>query len=147
MLVEQILKQKDLVLIAIDTDAPVETAMHWMRQEQVGAIVALDKRGAYEGIIGEREVVAAISQHGAKGLQLPVRAVMATNVPAASPRESINAVMRIMTERRARHIPVISDGAVISVISVGDAVKYQLQETIDENGVLRDLARAHLLAA
>ena len=147
MLVEDILKRKELFLIAINADAPVENAMNWMRREQVGAVVVLGDDGAYEGIIGEREIVAAISQHGAKALALPVAAVMATNAPAASPKDRVSDVMKVMTERRARHIPVITDGIVISVISIGDAVKHQLEEKIEENGVLRDLARAHLLAA
>ena len=147
MLVEDVLKHKELFLIAINADAPVENAMQWMRREQVGAIVALSDDGLYEGIIGEREIIAAIADHGAKALKLPVRNVMVTNVPAASPKDSISDVMKVMTDRRARHVPVISDGVVISVISIGDAVKQMLRDKTEENGVLRDLARAHLLAA
>lgn len=147
MLVEDVLKHKDLFLIAISADAPVQNALDWMRREQVGAVIVLDGHGAYEGIIGEREIVAAIAQHGAKALMLKVKSVMTTNVPAASPKDKLSDLMKVMTERRARHIPIINDGVVISVISIGDAVKHQLQEKIEENAVLRDLARAHLLAA
>ena len=147
MLVEDVLKRKELFLIAIDADAPVENAMQWMRREQVGAIVALSDDGSYKGVIGEREIVAAIAEHGAKALKLPVRNVMAANGPTASLKDRISDVTRVMSERRARHIPVISEGIVISVISIGDAVKQMLREKTEENGAVRDLARAHLLAA
>ena len=147
MIVNDILKQKGYILIGVSPQATIAEAAGIMRREQVGALVVLADDGAFRGMISEREIVAELAKRGNWSVDLPVQAIMATNVPLAGPEDSVAELMETMTTHRARHIPVVQDGAVIGVVSVGDAVKFRLQEKVAENAVLRDMARAHLMAA
>ncbi len=147
MIVNDILKQKGYFLIGVGPQATIAEAAAIMRREQVGALVVLSDEGAFRGIVSEREIVAELATRGSWSAELPVQAIMATSVPLAGPQDSVAELMEAMTAHRARHIPVVQDGAVIGIVSVGDAVKFRLEEKVVENAVLRDMARARLMAA
>ncbi len=147
MLIENLLWRKGHFVISIDAAASIAKAMVVMAREEIGALVVLDGDRRLLGIVSEREIVAAMATHGASAFAASVESIMITNGPVAAPHDTVAKIMQVMTTRRARHVPVVADGAVVGVVSIGDVVQSRLQEKIVENGVLQDMARAHLLAA
>jgi CBS domain-containing protein len=102
------------------------------------------------GVFSERDLVAAVSELGAGALDLPVRAAMARDLTACRPESALQDVMAVMTKQRVRHLPVLDDGVLCGIVSIGDIVKHRLREVETEAGVLRDYitvtrtsARAH----
>jgi CBS domain-containing protein len=118
-----------------------------MRDERVGALIVSTGNGRLIGVLSERDIVLGLHAHGAAVLDMGVDDVMTLGVPTASPSEGITETMKVMTERRARHVPVIEDDIVVGLISIGDITKYRLAEKTEENGVLQDLARFRLASA
>jgi CBS domain-containing protein len=98
--------------------------------------------------MSEREIVVALAQCGKCALELNVRELTMLGGPVVSPAQSVADAMQIMTERRARHLPVVDNGAVVGLISIGDLVKARLGETISEDVVLHEIAEwPHTVAA
>ncbi len=113
-----------------------------MQAEQVGAVVVRDYRGRLLGIVSERDLAIGVAAHGGDLFRMRVSALMAVDVPTAGPGDGVRDVMRTITERRARHLPVLEGETVVGVVSVGDLLKARLAEKNQENAVLQDLARA-----
>ena len=147
MLIEDILQHKGRRVIGVAATAKVADAIDLMAREEIGAVVVLGGNHRLLGVISEREIVASVAARGASVLTAPVERIMITTGPVAAPEDRVSEVQQIMTARRARHMPVVVDGKVVGVVSIGDIVQSRLQEKINENGVLRDMARAHLMAA
>ena len=147
MLIEDILQHKGRRVIRVAATAKVADAIDLMAREEIGAVVVLGGNHRLLGVISEREIVASVAARGASVLNAPVERIMITTGPVAAPEDRVSEVQQIMTARRARHMPVVVDGKVVGVVSIGDIVQSRLQEKINENGVLRDMARAHLMAA
>lgn len=137
MLVSQILKEKgDLVFTASPTDtvAAVAALLHARR---VGAMVVLDEHREVAGIVSERDIVRIVAEKGADGLTLPISACMTHEVVFAEPQETVDALMGRMTDRRIRHLPVLRDGRLVGLVSIGDLVKSKIAETIAEAETLK----------
>jgi CBS domain-containing protein len=141
MLVQDIIKTKGSEVIGVLEDASVMDAVRMMQARRIGALVVLAPDGRLKGIMSERELVSALAQDGARALNRPVRDLTMYAGPVVAPTDSVADVMKIMTERRARHLPVVSGSSVVGLISIGDAVKARLCEKITENAVLQDIAR------
>jgi len=92
-------------------------------------------------VVSEREIVGALGDRGAAALDLRVSDLMLADRPTVAPTDTVRDAMTIMTERRVRHLPVVSEGSVVGLISIGDTVKARLSEKITENLVLQDIAR------
>ena len=90
------------------------------------------------GVVSERDIIRGIALNGASALDMEVRDLMTSEVVTCKPTDTISEVMRVMTTRRFRHLPVMEDGALKGMISIGDVVKYRLEETEMEARVLRD---------
>jgi len=90
------------------------------------------------GLISEREIVHAFSSHGDAAASMPVKEIMRYGVITISPDDSINRVMQLMTRHRVRHMPVLREGKLAGIISIGDVVKHRLQDLESETNVLRD---------
>jgi CBS domain-containing protein len=144
MRIENVLRTKSHKVISISSESNIREAIDLMKSEQVGAVIVQDEHQHLLGIMSERDVVVGLADHGPALLQLPVKDVMVTHGPIANPEDSVQQTMRTMTQRRARHMPVVSSGALIGVVSIGDIIKSRLAEKIEENGVLQDLARVKL---
>lgn len=147
MLIEDILLRKGRRIVSIAPGAKLAAAVELMAYEQVGALVVLDERDRLLGLVSEREVVLATAALGKTSLSAPVHEVMAVGGPVAIPHDTVAKIMQVMTVNRARHVPVVNDDRVVGLVSIGDVVKSRLQEKIEENAVLQDLARASRLAA
>ena len=94
------------------------------------------------GLISEREIVHAFSRYGETAGSMPVKEVMQSGVTSVSPDESVHRVMNLMTHHRVRHMPVLRDGKLAGIVSIGDVVKHRLEDLELETNVLRDVYNA-----
>lgn len=147
MLIEDILRRKGRRVISIAPNRELSAAIELMAREQVGALVVLDDTEQLLGIVSEREIVRAIATSGKSALALTIDKVMPRNGPRAAPGDTVAEIMRVMTTDRTRHLPVTHGDRIVGLVSIGDIVKSRLQEKIDENAVLQDLARVQLAVA
>lgn len=125
--VEQVLAHKRSNVWSLDPDATVQEAVTIFGTHDVGAVLVCDAHGLI-GVLSERDCVRKILWQGRSNLASRVRDVMRADVTAASPRDSIEHCMALMTERRTRHLPVVDHGRVLGVISIGDVVQALLGE-------------------
>jgi CBS domain-containing protein len=137
MTVETILKAKGNEVVTVPPSANVETAASIMKQRTIGALVVLEE-GAVVGICFERDIVAAIGDHGEKAAHMEVSEVMTRNVVSCTSKDSLKKVMQMMTQYRTRHLPCIDGGKLTGLVSIGDIVKNRVEELELESGVLRD---------
>ena len=104
----------------------------------IGAALVCDENKAIRGIVSERDIVRALSRYGAGLLSMPVSEVMTRHVQTCVPDETVAHAMARMTAGRYRHLPVLLDGQLIGMVSIGDLVKHRVREMELETGVLRD---------
>jgi CBS domain-containing protein len=143
MSVADILKQKGADVATIAPDVSVKRAADWLRAKNIGSLVVVSG-GAVLGLVSEREIVHAMSHHGEAVTLIPVSEIMRRGVITVSPTETVSHVMSLMTRHRVRHMPVVHDGKLVGIISIGDVVKLRLGDLELENNVLRDaLIAAH----
>jgi CBS domain-containing protein len=137
MSIEGILRQKGTEVTTIDPDASIKRAADWLRLKNIGALVVTSGQ-AVLGLISEREIVHALSHYGDAAASMPVKEIMRHGVITVSPDESVDRVMKLMTRHRVRHMPVLHDGKLAGIISIGDVVKHRLGDLELETNVLRD---------
>src|SRR5580700_9347047 len=128
----------DAVITVVETIRLIQAA-RVMHARSIGALVVVTPEGELRGVLSEREVIRALARCGAAAVDLRVADLMLRNPPAVAPTDGVREAMRIMTEQRVRHLPVIRDGSVVGLISLGDTVKARLSEKIAENLVLQDI--------
>ena len=126
--IESILVVKGKAVSTIRPEARVAEAARRMREERIGVLVISDDGRRILGIISDRGVMHAIVEHGVGIMDQPVESVMAREVVTCSPRDRIGSIMRLMTDRRIRHVPVVEDGQLSGIISIGDVVKSRIGE-------------------
>jgi len=140
MSVAAILDIKGHNIFTIRPDHSVADAAALLSGKKVGVAVVCDATGGLLGVLSERDIVHGISQYGKAAIDMPVRNIMSSPVVTCSPTDSAKGILVVMTERRIRHLPVVADGQLLGIVSIGDAVSYRLRETQLEVGVLRDFA-------
>jgi CBS domain-containing protein len=138
MQVESILNTKGRRVATIRPDETVGTAAHRLKLEAIGALVVSRDGNRVDGVISERDIVWGLTQHGGELLHKRVADLMSRAVPTCSTTDSIKHVMAEMTRRRVRHLPVLDDGRLCGIVSIGDVVKNRLDEAELEANVLRD---------
>jgi CBS domain-containing protein len=138
MNVENILMQKGTDVATIRPEASIKRAADWLRAKNVGALVVASDDAAL-GIISERDIVRASSQYGEPVASMPVKEIMTHGVITVAPGDDLNRVMRLMTRHRVRHLPVLRNGKLAGIISIGDVVKRRLDDLELETNVLRDV--------
>lgn len=137
MNVDAVLKTKGC---NVYTARPESTLLDISRQlsaKRVGVIVVIGDAGSVAGIISERDLVNAISKHGPNVLSEPVANVMTKEVNTCERTNTIDEMMDLMTKGRFRHVPVIENGALIGLISIGDVVKHHIAEVEMEVTAMR----------
>ena len=140
MRVSDILKIKGPAVKTIEPTATIRALAQGLRLEGVGAMIVLDAKGAISGIISERDLARGLAEYGSDLSSLNVSALMTQAVVTCAPDDSVATVSRVMTQRRIRHLPVVIDGKLAGLISIGDVLKHRLDEVQLEANVLRDLA-------
>jgi CBS domain-containing protein len=141
MTIESILRRKGSDVTTIAPDVSIKRAADWLRAKNIGALVVTSE-DAILGLISEREIVHAFSRYGETAGAMLVKEVMQYGVTTVSPDESVNRVMNLMTHHRVRHMPVLRGGKLAGIISIGDVVKYRLEDLELEANVLRDVYHA-----
>jgi CBS domain-containing protein len=138
--VREILDAKGRRVVTIRPDATIATAVHRLALERIGALVASEDGRRVAGILSERDIVAALAGEGADLLSAGRRVadLMTRNVVTCAPDDTVKHVMREMTRRRFRHMPVVEGGQLAGIVSIGDVVKSRLEEVELEATVLRD---------
>ena len=138
MSVKDILTAKGFSVETIRGDATVPLALHKLATLRIGALVVSPDGQTVTGVLSEGDVVRALSHHGARLLDMKVSDVMVKAGPSCSPDDSVTAVMVEMTRTRSRHLPVVDDGRLVGIISLGDVVKKRLDDLEVETAVLRE---------
>jgi CBS domain-containing protein len=127
MTVSHILKVKGRDVVTAVSTAKVSDVARTLSEKRIGAVVITGAGGKIEGIVSERDVVRHIGKDGAKALDLQVSAIMTRNVRTARDGDSESELMALMTEHRIRHLPVVNDGKLAGMISIGDVVKHRIE--------------------
>jgi CBS domain-containing protein len=148
VLIEHILHAKGHDVAMIAPDAAVADALVMLREHNVGALVVAveadeegDEAPAISGIISERDIVRALADavpDPAGALQQPVSALMSTDLTTCEPGATVDDLMRTMTDRRIRHIPVLDQGRLTGIVSIGDVVKTRIDELKTEAETLHE---------
>jgi CBS domain-containing protein len=141
MRVEDVIETKGRDVVTVTETSRVKDAVRLMETRGIGAVVVVATTGMLKGVVSEREVIVALALRGAAALDQPVRDLMAPAGPVVAPTDTILCAMKIMTEHRARHLPVIAGRSVVGLLSIGDTVKARLSEKTAENLILQDIAR------
>jgi CBS domain-containing protein len=137
MNIQAILDRKGAEVITILATGTVRNAADRMRERSVAALVV--KSGeAIAGLISETGIVHAVSRHGERALSMAVPEVMTHATITVAPEDSLKRAMSLMTHYRVRHLPVIANGKIVGIVSIGDVVKYRLEDLETESNVLRD---------
>ena len=141
MNVSSILRRKGTHVETAKSQTTVGEAAQRLTAKGIGSLVILDDGGNLLGVLSERDLVRALSEHGRSSWSVPVGDLLGERPATCQPEDSLRDVMSIMTRRRARHLPVIAGEALVGIVSIGDVVKGQLEDLELEVGVLRDHAR------
>jgi CBS domain-containing protein len=137
MYVENILKQKGSEVYTVSPETTITELAHELVEHRIGAAVVVDGDGAVVGVISERDIVYCIAERGGGCLKRKVADLMTAKVITCAPETSIDKVMSQMTERRIRHLPVIDDGRLAGIVSIGDVVKDRIASAEREISLLR----------
>jgi len=136
--VKAILAAKGGSVITIDPTATLEEAAKALATHRIGALVVTGPEQRVVGIVSERDVVAMLASRGCHSLDVPLTSVMTRKVTTCAPSDSISSIMESMTAGKFRHVPVVEQGRLTGIISIGDVVKHRLQEMEQEQNALRD---------
>lgn len=141
MNVKAILAAKGGEVVTIEPTADLAAATQLLSANRIGAVLIRGAGGHIAGILSERDIVRALSQHGSAALALPVGQVMTREVMTCTEDETIGDVMERMTSGKFRHLPVVSKGKLVGLISIGDVVKQRVDEIEHESEALKDYIR------
>ena len=142
MLVKHILGDKGREVVAIAADATLSEAARLLARKRIGAVVVRDASGALAGILSERDVVRAVADGSVAALARPVSAYMTRAVATCAECDTVQDIMEMMTAGRFRHVPVLDNGLVTGIVSIGDVVKTRIEETVQEAASLREYITA-----
>ncbi len=139
MLVTQMFKRKKAHrIVTIGPETVVAEAARILKEEHIGALMVIGDDGALAGILSERDIVRAIPKYGDELLNLAVGRLMTHPVVTCGPKSRVHQIMKTMTANHFRHMPVIEDGELIGMISIGDVVKSRVDELEDEESHMRN---------
>jgi CBS domain-containing protein len=137
MTVRSILDSKGHQIQSVEPDTKLSAAIKILGERKIGAVLVMSQ-GRIEGILSERDIVRVLGERSAKVLDEPVSAVMTRKVVSCRESDTVSSLMEMMTLGKFRHLPVIEDGRVVGLISIGDVVKRRVQEYELEQEALRD---------
>ena len=138
MNVASILRQKGRAVTTVSPSTTLLEVADKLAAKRIGAIVIIGPKGRVAGIISERDIIRALSKQGPDCLQRPVSESMTREVITCQENDTLDELMAMMTERRFRHLPVITDDALVGIISIGDVVKHHVAEVTMEATAMRE---------
>jgi CBS domain-containing protein len=137
MTVRAILDTKGHQVESIQPGAKLSLAVKMLGERKIGAVLVTNL-GRIEGILSERDIVRVLAERGAEVLEEPISNVMTRKVVSCRPSDTVGAIMEMMTLGKFRHLPVVDDGKLVGLISIGDIVKWRVQEYEREQEALRE---------
>lgn len=138
MTVSIILANKGCEVVTIEPSASLAAAVERLAGKNIGAALILGAGRRIAGIISERDIVRALAERGATVLDRPVSEVMTRKVETCNRNETVSSIMERMTTGKFRHVPVVEQGRLEGIISIGDVVKHRLHEMERESAAMRD---------
>jgi CBS domain-containing protein len=136
MRIADVLRGKGDAVVTINPEATVAELLAGLAEHNIGAMVVAGPDGL-KGIVSERDVVRQLHAHGASLLSQPVEKIMTSMVSTCSKSDTVDSLTLLMTEHRVRHVPVLEDGKLIGIVSIGDVVKTRMQELESEHEQLQ----------
>jgi CBS domain-containing protein len=137
MTVRAILDSKGHQIQSVEPDTKLSAAIKMLGERRIGAVLVMSE-GRIEGILSERDIVRVLGERGAAVLEEPVSAVMTRKVVSCRQSDTVSAIMEMMTLGKFRHLPVVEEGRVVGLISIGDIVKRRVEEFEREQEALRE---------
>ncbi len=138
MRINDVLRAKGTQVVTVTPDTTVRRLLAVLAEHRIGAVVVSGDGRSVGGIASERDIVRALAQRGAAVMSEPVTAIFTAEVRTVTPETPLEEVMRLMTELRVRHAPVVVDGALAGIVSIGDVVKNRIDELETERTALTD---------
>jgi CBS domain-containing protein len=138
MTVKAILSRKGGDVVTIAPTASLTAAVQLLAERRIGAIIVTGPDNRVAGILSERDIVRTLSERGPAALDENVGAVMTRKVTTCTEADTIVSLMERMTEGKFRHLPVVNQGRLVGVISIGDVVKYRIEEVVHDADALRE---------
>jgi CBS domain-containing protein len=138
MNVNAILKTKGRAVETVRPDATVMQVAERLDARRIGALVVSGDGRRVDGIVSERDIIRTLAREGASVLDWPVSRIMIDDVVTVTGSDEVADILPTMTDRRFRHLPVIEDGALSGIVSIGDAVKHRIEEAEFEARTMRD---------
>jgi CBS domain-containing protein len=138
MRISDVLRVKGAQVVTITPDTTVRRLLAVLAEHRIGAVVVSRDGTSVDGIVSERDIVRALAQRGAAVMSEQVTAIYTADVHTVTPVTELEEVARMMTERRIRHAPVIVDGGLRGIVSIGDVVKTRIGELETERAQLTD---------
>ena len=138
MRISDVLRVKGGQVVTVTPETDVRQLLAVLAEHHIGAVVVSGDGNSVDGIVSERDIVRALAARGSEIIQEPVSAICTTDVYTVDVDARIEDLMRIMTERRVRHLPVVTDGTLQGIVSIGDVVKRRIDELEGERTALSD---------
>ena len=138
MTVKAILSSKRGDVITMEPAATLHAAIKTLHQNRIGAVIVVGADSRVAGILSERDIVRALGERGPSVLDEPVGQVMTRKVVTCGEADTVGSIMERMTDGKFRHVPVVDRGRLVGIVSIGDVVKYRLQEMERESSALRE---------
>lgn len=132
MLIETILNEKGGTVTTVSSASTLSQAAQLLDTKRIGAVVAVTETGELCGVLSERDIVRQMARHGEAALKMTVNESMTRGVITAHPNEDVDRCLGRMTDRRIRHLPVVDEGKLKGIISIGDLVKHKIDEVTAE---------------
>ncbi len=140
MNVKQVLSLKGSTAVeTVPPRASIREAATILGEKRYGALVVSHGDGTVSGILSERDIVRGLGREGAACLEKPVTSLMTAEVKTCAPHESLDSVLERMTDGRFRHMPVMEDGRMVGLLSIGDVVKAKIFEMQEENSQMQTM--------
>lgn len=138
MTAASILKDKGGEVFTISQEASLGEAAQLLDEKRIGAVIIVGDSGGPVGVFSERDLARQIARAGAEALNVCVGECMTRDVVFCGPGDAIDKIMGMMTDRRIRHLPVVENGKLIGVVSIGDVVKRKIAEAEAEARAMKD---------
>ena len=137
MTVSMILKGKGGDVVSVKPGDSLADVVETLAKHRIGAVLVIEG-GEVAGVLSERDVIRCLAKHGGEALALPASSAMTANVVSARPSDTVEFVMETMTRQRFRHLPIMEEGRLVGIISIGDVVKRRIDDAEHETQALRE---------
>ena len=136
-MISTILKNKGIEVVSVSPGDTVLSVARVLTERRIGAALVRDASGALLGIVSERDIVRGMAEQGQGTTQIPVERLMTRDLITVTPQTRVTEAMSLMTRRRIRHLPVLENGQLVGLVSIGDLVKRRIDEIEHEAAELK----------